>query len=343
MLAAASYCQHHHVAEMQPRYSQHAGTASAAQDLASMASIAASELAAQAAVAAAVVKASSHDAASSQPKVKKNICEGCGKKQASFGLANQRKRRWCAGCATQHADAFDLINKVCEGCSFKRASFGLPLERKRRWCCQCAKIHEGAFDLSKNLRVLPDTARIIRPAVSGQTSVVWPLRKIPAVGADGARCDLGNKMCEACDAKHASFGFPAERKRRWCAACSKTYTGSRDLSKKMCEDCDEKRATFGLAAARKRRWCGDCASTHDGATDLAKTTCEQCKTQHASVALPPGRKRRWCVSCAYSMQNAAGGVNGVGGVNEVGLPEAKKQRLYASEIKRVNSVSNMLN
>ena len=41
------------------------------------------------------------------------MCEGCGIKQASFGLPDaERKRRWCAGCSQAHRGVVNLPNKV---------------------------------------------------------------------------------------------------------------------------------------------------------------------------------------------------------------------------------------
>ena len=63
-------------------------------------------------------------------------------------------------------------------------------------------------------------------------------------------------MCEDCEAKHASFGLGAEKKRRWCGACAKAHDGAMYLvsGPKMCEDCEAKHAGFGLPAEKKRRW-----------------------------------------------------------------------------------------
>ena len=40
-------------------------------------------------------------------------------------------------------------------------------------------------------------------------------------------------MCEDCSDKHASFGIPPSKKKRWCAKCSKAHRGSMSLRDKM--------------------------------------------------------------------------------------------------------------
>ena len=76
-------------------------------------------------------------------------CADCDLKQATFGLPSEHgpKKRWCAGCAKDHAGAVDVTSKKCEGCGLAQASFGLPSNKKPRWCGGCAKRHAGAVDV----------------------------------------------------------------------------------------------------------------------------------------------------------------------------------------------------
>ena len=72
------------------------------------------------------------------------MCEGCGTKHANYGLLTERRRRWCAGCAAAEGGVLLRKQKKCEqGCGLKEASFGLPDGGKtvvrRRWCANCAK------------------------------------------------------------------------------------------------------------------------------------------------------------------------------------------------------------
>ena len=64
----------------------------------------------------------------------------------------------------------------------------------------------------------------------------------------------GNKMCEDCGFKHASFGSKVDRKVRWCGSCVKAngHTGAMIIGVKICEDCKDKQATFGVKADKVR-------------------------------------------------------------------------------------------
>jgi hypothetical protein len=67
-----------------------------------------------------------------------------------------------------------------------------------------------------------------------------------------------------CQLVQASFGLPAEGKKRWCGGCAKAHAGSTNLNskKKKCEVCQLVHPSFGLPAERKKRWCGGCAMAH---------------------------------------------------------------------------------
>ena len=73
------------------------------------------------------------------------MCEGCGLKQAAYGLPADGRRRWCAGCAAAHGGAVSLKQrKMCEGCGLKQPTYGLPADGRRRWCAGCAAAHGEA-------------------------------------------------------------------------------------------------------------------------------------------------------------------------------------------------------
>ena len=116
-------------------------------------------------------------------------CEGCGLKGTRFGLASERKKRWCIGCSkNQEEEVVDLDHRKCEDCAGPVPSYGLPddVNKKSRWCSSCAKGHAGAVDV---------------------------------VG----------KKCEGCGLKQPSFGKPegsgGDGKMRWCVACAKGHEG----------------------------------------------------------------------------------------------------------------------
>ena len=109
-------------------------------------------------------------------------CEGCGEKEASFSMADG-KRRWCAGCkhegatrpsrAKKHDGARRAVGKTstrdrwprsrrkCEDCDKKQASFGMEGEPGRWWCAACAREHHpGAVDKTRANRAVDKTRAI---------------------------------------------------------------------------------------------------------------------------------------------------------------------------------------
>ena len=54
--------------------------------------------------------------------------------------------------------------------------------------------------------------------------------------------------------------------------------------KNRCEDCGQKSANFGLPADRRKRWCSACSRAHSGAVSLTGLTCEVCLS-HLSLPL----------------------------------------------------------
>jgi hypothetical protein len=79
---------------------------------------------------------------------KRKMCEGCGLKGASTGLASEGKKRWCAGCGAAEGAVRLLKQKMCEGCGLKQPNYGLASEGKKRWCAGCGAA-EGAVSLQK--------------------------------------------------------------------------------------------------------------------------------------------------------------------------------------------------
>ena len=81
------------------------------------------------------------------------MCEDCSERQASFGLEEERKKRWCSICAkSSHPGSFNVRGArdrgECEDCSGKSPTFGLADEGTARWCAKCAKAHDGAAPAS---------------------------------------------------------------------------------------------------------------------------------------------------------------------------------------------------
>ena len=57
---------------------------------------------------------------------------------SEYGLTRTRKARWCVGCAVEGAVSLTK-RKMCEGCGLKAPSTGLALEGKAR-CAGCGKL-----------------------------------------------------------------------------------------------------------------------------------------------------------------------------------------------------------
>ena len=72
-------------------------------------------------------------------------CEGCGKKQAHFGLPG-RKASHCAACKSD--GMVDVKSKMCEGCGKKQPHFGLP-GRKASHCTACKS--DGMVDVKAKM------------------------------------------------------------------------------------------------------------------------------------------------------------------------------------------------
>ena len=78
-------------------------------------------------------------------------CEDCHTKDPSFGMPDERKRRWCNTCGKYHPGAILLKKRsLCEDCLEKDKSHGLEIDRKRRWCYGCALHHPGAIKIKSS-------------------------------------------------------------------------------------------------------------------------------------------------------------------------------------------------
>jgi hypothetical protein len=76
-------------------------------------------------------------------------CEDCRARRPSYGLAAERKLRWCGGCAKAlHPAAVDLNHRKCEDCHSSAPSWALPGSQRRRWCTSCSAAHAGAVDMA---------------------------------------------------------------------------------------------------------------------------------------------------------------------------------------------------
>jgi hypothetical protein len=79
-------------------------------------------------------------------KLKRKMCEGCGLKQANYGLASEAKRRWCAACMKAKGAVSLQKQKMCEHCGINQPKYGLASEGKARWCLGCGKA-KGAVNI----------------------------------------------------------------------------------------------------------------------------------------------------------------------------------------------------
>ena len=111
-------------------------------------------------------------------------------------------------------------------------------------------------------------------------------------------------MCESKNCpKHARYGLPGERKKRWCSSCAAAIGNKvvRVQQPKMCEGCGLKAPTYGLPAERKKRWCSGCAAGESGAVRLQKPKmCEGCGLKAPTFGLQTEQKKRWCCGCALA-------------------------------------------
>ena len=67
-------------------------------------------------------------------KLKRKMCEGCGLKQANYGLASEAKRRWCAGCMKAKKAVSPQKQKMCEHCGINQPKYGQCC-----WAVQCCR------------------------------------------------------------------------------------------------------------------------------------------------------------------------------------------------------------
>ena len=133
---------------------------------------------------------------------------GCSK-QASFGLVNDKKPRWCG----EHKEegAVNVKHNTCKhaGCS-KQPSFGLENDKEPRWCGEHKA--EGAVDVVSRHCEHPGCGKPPTYALGDETQPLWCAEH----KAEGA-VDVVSKVCDhpGCQ-KHPVFA-PKGEKALWCA------------------------------------------------------------------------------------------------------------------------------
>ena len=104
------------------------------------------------------------------------------------------------------------------------------------------------------------------------------------------------KQCEGCGTKHAGYGLPAERRKRWCSGCAAVEgRGAVNLQQqKMCEGCGLKGPSYGLPAERRTRWCGGCAKKiHPSAvSSCRKGPAASAPSPRAPTTTRPSKRRK---------------------------------------------------
>lgn len=71
-------------------------------------------------------------------------CEDCDQTKAHYGMPGEGKRKWCGKCGKTRGAVLIGAN-MCGECGVKQANFGLPGERKKQWCGGCGKAHGAVF------------------------------------------------------------------------------------------------------------------------------------------------------------------------------------------------------
>eukprot|EP01046_Picozoa_sp_COSAG06_P046762 COSAG06_NODE_6674_length_2830_cov_6.665324_3_plen_326_part_01 len=137
----------------------------------------------------------------------------------------------------------------------------------------CAGLGPPALRWHGHGRLGPRRIRVDLRIDRRRCLVAFAWQVAPASGAlrtTGAAVPMGGRqMCEACGTKHASYGTPAERKRRWCGRCGKTHGAICLNAQTMCETCGATWPSCGTPTERKARWCAGCGKAH-GAISLSK-------------------------------------------------------------------------
>ena len=199
------------------------------------------------------------------PKATRKMCEDCQARDPSFGLAGERKRRWCYGCALPRASRHEAVVSL-------KAAHGQPPGRP------IVKTHSIPTYLPAGWSVHYHCSSAfeepVRPVAGSRTSPKPTQTSIavmaPTIGGKAIRQYVN--LCEDCRLKSATYGLDSERKRRWCTACATLHHEAVLLKKrKLCEDCQQRDPSFGLASDRKRRWCGKCAQHHEQSTVLKRS------------------------------------------------------------------------
>ena len=110
-------------------------------------------------------------------RLSSRLCEDCDSKTPSYGLEDERKRRWCYGCAKAHVGAVHLHpERKCEDCGLKGRSFGMESDRNRmRWCSGCAKVHAGAVRLHKDRKCEDCALKVPSFAMEVRDPTTWTI------------------------------------------------------------------------------------------------------------------------------------------------------------------------
>jgi hypothetical protein len=253
----------------------------------------------------------------------REICEDCEVKTPSFGLASDRKRRWCHPCAQHHRGAVLLKTRtLCEDCNLVDPSFGKEGERKRRWCHGCAVQHADAVCLKsshgRSVGWSPAARANMKAAVylPRGWSAHYPQRTAWNNGPSRSNESRGRQgrgpkqpmlppppVVQGYKPGGFSMHYPETVRapvRPGSAPAGRDGRRSAGRAPRPpCEDCFSKDPSFGSREDRKRRWCQSCAENHPGAILLKKRTpCEDCLEKDPSFGLVIDRRRRWCYGCA---------------------------------------------
>jgi hypothetical protein len=132
--------------------------------------------------------------------------------------------------------------KMCEGCRLKQATYGLASEGKKRWCAGCGKARKGGkASITEEPTVAEMQAELRRLKLPTGGSKKELRTRLRGLGAEqlldfrertmAARVEKGTaeeavpllkqKMCEGCGLKRANYELASEGKARWCAGCGK--------------------------------------------------------------------------------------------------------------------------
>jgi hypothetical protein len=229
------------------------------------------------------------------------MCEGCGLKVPTCGLASEGKMRWCAGCGEAEGAVRLQKPKMCEGCGLKQPTCGLASEGKIRWCAGCGAA-EGAVSLQKRKMCLEKRPRGTASVTAG-AGAKQDARSVRARGVLGGHDNdsdgdevrrageaavVGAQKCAKAEEveaeptpalepeiKRVPSNSRQQQKQQQQQPPTCVWTATRRAvwaslqNPKMCEGCGVKQMTCGLASEGKMRWCAGCGPA-EGAVRLQK-------------------------------------------------------------------------